>query len=60
MSSRRNVKVNYLSTATVLLLSFISFNVIAASYTCSGKVTGVSIDAKSGDVLVERIGPLVW
>ncbi|CCN35785.1 conserved hypothetical protein [Vibrio nigripulchritudo SO65] len=51
---------NYLCTATVLLLSSISFNAIAANYTCSGKVTGVSIDAKSGDVLVERIGPLIW
>ncbi|WP_061035160.1 MULTISPECIES: hypothetical protein [Vibrio] len=41
-------------------LVLLSFNVHASRYTCSGKVIGVSLDAKSGDVLVERIGPLSW
>lgn len=34
-------------------LVLLSFNVHASRYTCSGKVIGVSIEAKTGDVLVE-------
>ncbi|MFN3014561.1 hypothetical protein ACK1CN_01355 [Vibrio coralliilyticus] len=43
----------------LLLLALISTNALAA-YTCSGYVKGVSIEAKTGDVIVEQIGPLKW
>jgi len=31
-----------------------------ANYTCTGKVSGVSISPKNGQLLVERIGTLKW
>ncbi len=40
----------------LLLLSFEA----SAAYTCHGLVKGLSIEAGTGDVLVERIGPLQW
>ena len=43
-----------------LLILCVFFSVGANAYTCSGKVKGVSIEAKTGDVLVESIGPLSW
>lgn len=45
---------------SILFLVLLSFNVQASKYTCSGKVVGVSIEAKTGDVIVEKIGPLSW
>ena len=30
------------------------------AYTCQGKVVGLSIDPKSGAILAERIGTLLW
>ena len=30
------------------------------AYICQGPVTGLSINPKSGAILAERIGPLVW
>jgi len=47
------------TTFLAIILSLASFNAFSA-YTCAGTVTGVGIDPKSGDVLVEHIGPLTW
>jgi hypothetical protein len=43
----------------MLLLCFFSVNSLAA-YTCTGLVKGVSIEAKTGDLLVAQIGELKW
>jgi len=31
-----------------------------ANYTCTGKVTGVSIEPSTGDLIVQKVGPLNW
>jgi len=43
----------------VALLTLFSINSYA-NYTCVGNVNGLSIDPKSGDVLVDQIGTLSW
>lgn len=32
----------------------------SAAYTCVGKVSGIAIEPRNGNVIVERLGPLVW
>lgn len=45
----------------LLVFSLFSFSpLVHASYTCEGQVQGLSIDPKSGAVLAEKVGPLVW
>lgn len=44
----------------ILFLSILFSSTAAFAYTCAGKVSGVSIEATSGHVLVEKIGPLSW
>ncbi|CAH1555890.1 conserved hypothetical protein [Vibrio jasicida] len=45
-----------LITALLSLTSFASYG----KYTCIGEVKGVSIAPHTGDVLVEKLGPLNW
>ncbi len=41
-------------------LMFHSASSLAATYTCEGKVQGLSINPQTGSVLAEKIGPLAW
>ncbi|EPF7755558.1 hypothetical protein ACSVMW_004644, partial [Vibrio parahaemolyticus] len=52
------IKVMKKALIAILLsgLSFASYG----KYTCVGEVKGLSIDAKKGEVLVEKLGPLNW
>ncbi len=43
-----------------LILTALLMSISANAYTCSGLVTGISIEASTGDLLVESIGPLKW
>ncbi|MBW8184278.1 hypothetical protein [Shewanella nanhaiensis] len=45
----------------LLILSIWSIScVVSAAYICQGKVSGVSLGPKNGQLLAERIGPLSW
>ncbi|NRF28259.1 hypothetical protein [Vibrio coralliilyticus] len=44
----------------ILTLMLFSFSTYSFAYTCAGNVKGVSIEPTTGDVLVEKIGPLTW